>query len=80
MADQTLSERLGVLIRERREIERLSQAKLADLLGVSQPTVSAWERGECIPTLRAILGLASVLGIRMHELAALLHDPNGEAA
>lgn len=80
MADQTLSERLGQLIRERRELEDLSQSKLAGLLGVSQPTVSGWERGDCIPTLRAVLGLARVLGIRMHDLAALLDEPNGEAA
>jgi transcriptional regulator with XRE-family HTH domain len=78
---QNLSTRLGELIKARRLEEAYSQERLAELLGCTQPSVSAWERGEAIPTLKAIVGLARVLGIRMHELAALADgDPEGEVA
>jgi transcriptional regulator with XRE-family HTH domain len=78
---QNLSTRLGELIKARRVEEGFSQGQLADLLGATQPSVSAWERGDAIPTLKAIVGLSRVLGIRMHELASLCDgDPDGEAA
>lgn len=78
---QNLSTRLGELIKARRLEEAYSQEQLAELLGCTQPSVSAWERGEAIPTLKAIVGLSRVLGIRMYELAALADgDPEGEVA
>lgn len=78
-----LSTRLGELIKARRAEEGCSQEQLADLLGTTQPSVSAWERGEAIPTLKAIVGLSRVLGIRMHELASLVDEEpehNGDEA
>ena len=78
---QNLSTRLGELIKARRLEEAYSQERLAELLGCTQPSVSAWERGDAIPTLKAIVGLSRVLGIRMHELATLADgDPEGEVA
>lgn len=81
MAQETPSVRLGELIRARRLEEGYSQEQLAALLGGTQPSVSAWERGDAIPSLKAMVGLARVLGIRMHEIAKLLDGNNdGEAA
>jgi transcriptional regulator with XRE-family HTH domain len=40
---------IGVLIRERRVANGLSQEDLAKRLGISQPTVSMWERGRATP-------------------------------
>lgn len=77
---QNLSTRLGELIRTRRLDEGFSQEQLAGQLGVTQPSVSAWERGEAIPNLKAMVGLARVLGIRMSELAALVDGNHDEAA
>jgi transcriptional regulator with XRE-family HTH domain len=40
----------GETVRHTRERLGLSQARLAELLGVQQPTVSRWERGVLAPT------------------------------
>ncbi len=40
---------LGSLFYELREDTYLTQQQLADMLGVSQPTVSHWEAGKCLP-------------------------------
>jgi transcriptional regulator with XRE-family HTH domain len=81
--ERLISTRLGELIRARRIEEGYSsQEMLAAELGVTQPTVSAWERGEAIPTLKALVALSRVLGIRMRELAELVDDgdDDGQAA
>jgi len=42
---------VGENIRSGREKKSISQKKLAETLGVSQPTVSDWERGRKVPGL-----------------------------
>lgn len=41
----------------------LSQAQLAELVGVEQPTVQRWESGKRLPDLDSLHKLASVLGV-----------------
>lgn len=41
----------------------LSQAKLAELVGVEQPTVQRWESGKRLPDLDSLQQLAKVLGV-----------------
>lgn len=41
----------------------LSQAKLAELVGVEQPTVQRWESGKRLPDLDSLQTLAKVLGV-----------------
>lgn len=41
----------------------LSQAKLAELVGVEQPTVQRWESGKRLPDLDSLQKLAEVLGV-----------------
>lgn len=43
------AEELGSLFYEFREDAYLTQQQLADMLGVTQPTVSHWEAGRCLP-------------------------------
>jgi transcriptional regulator with XRE-family HTH domain len=45
-----------------------SQAELAKRLNVHVMTVSRWERGVEIPSLRTLDRLARVLGVRMEDL------------
>ena len=40
--------------RIRQEMFGLSQKDFAVLAGITQPTVSRWERGECAPTLKEL--------------------------
>src|SRR6185369_6894411 len=40
-----------------------SQAKLAELVGVEQPTIQRWEKGKRLPDLDSLKTLAEVLGV-----------------
>ena len=55
-------------IRALRETKGLSQAELAEALGLDQTTVSAWERGISEPTLFNLRRLAAVLGVEPGDL------------
>ena len=55
-------------IRALREAKGLSQAELAEALGLDQTTVSAWERGVSEPTVFNLRRLADLLGVEPGEL------------
>lgn len=46
----------------------MSQKELADALGVTQGTVSAWESGRWDPTVENLRAVAKVLGVTVDEL------------
>lgn len=52
---------LGTLLRRLRQSKRLSQAEVADALGVHQTTYSDWEKDEVSPKWSQIFQLATVL-------------------
>lgn len=72
-ADTSLATRLQRLRKER----GISQAHIATKLGVSKPTVWAWEHGRARPAESRIADLASVLGVTSAEL--LSGQPGGES-
>lgn len=45
-----------------------TQKELADLVGVSEMTISNWETGKTAPSIRLWKKLADVLGIAMQDL------------
>ena len=51
---------LGERIKEQRELKRLSQKGLADIIGVSASIVSNYENGERTPSLDILMALARV--------------------
>lgn len=51
----------------RRTKAGLSQAQLAEQLGVSQSTLSKWESGECNFRLSTLVSIAGKLGIEMQS-------------
>ena len=53
----------GSIIRERREMMKMSQQELADQLRVRQSAVSGWERGYRIPSRRNLALLCDVLAL-----------------
>lgn len=55
-------------IRELRERRGLSQSQLADMLGVSRPTVIYWEQGKSMPHVKYIKSLASILKCKVSDL------------
>lgn len=61
--------RLGKLIRAKRTERRLNQIALAAAAGVTQPSISEWERGEKTPSLQSLLKLRDALGIAPDEFS-----------
>ena len=58
----------GVTIRQLREERGLTQAELAERIGVSSKTVSKWETAKGLPDISLLQPLAKALGISVIEL------------
>ena len=61
----------GALIKASRQRSGLSQRAFADLIGIAQPTLSAYESGRRQPTLPTLLSLLNRAG---HDLRLELVD------
>ena len=59
---------IGNFIGKKRKELNLTQAQLADKLGVSNKTVSKWENGKCMPDYGVIQPLCTELGVTVSEL------------
>lgn len=66
----------GTTIRKLREKKNLTQAELAERIGVSSKTVSKWETGKGLPDISLLQLLAQVLGISVIELMNGEHITN----
>lgn len=60
---------VGEKIKTARTEKGLSQRKMAELLGVSQPAYLEWEHGDSVPNWARMKSIAKVLGISLDELA-----------
>lgn len=60
--------RTGALIRKLRLEKGLTQARLAQMLGVGDKAVSKWERGEGCPDVSLLKELSSALGVSLNGL------------
>ena len=58
----------GNTVKSLREAKKLSQAELAETLGVSNKTVSKWETGKGLPDISLLQPLAHALGVSLIEL------------
>ena len=58
----------GATIRQLRERRKLTQAELAEKIGVSSKTISKWETGKGLPDIALLEPLARSLGISVIEL------------
>lgn len=59
---------IGRYIAEKRRIKNLTQAQLAEQLGISDKTVSKWECGRSMPDYALIQSLCESLDISVSEL------------
>ena len=66
----------GAAIRELREEKGLTQAELAERIGVSSKTVSKWETAKGLPDIALLKPLAQALGISLIELMNGEHITN----
>jgi len=63
--------RLVVALRRYRSAAGLTQARLADAVGVSRKTINTIENGVFVPSTILALRLARHLGVSVHDLFAL---------
>ena len=72
----------GATRKELRESRKLTQAELAERIGVSSKTVSKWETGKGLPDISLLQPLAQALGISpngiLGDFDSLGHAPEGE--
>ena len=58
----------GAAIRQLREKQNMTQAELAEKIGVSSKTISKWETAKGLPDITLLQPLAQALGISVIEL------------
>ena len=66
----------GSTIKQLREKRNLTQAELAEMLGVSSKTISKWETAKGLPDISLLQPLAQALGISLIELMNGEHITN----
>lgn len=69
-----MTDRLENRVREVREAKGLTQAQLAELIGVSRKTVNTVENGVFVPSTVIALKLAQALGQSVEALFSLPGD------
>lgn len=60
--------KIGKFIAEERKSKEFTQRELADKLGISDKTISKWERGNGFPEISLLLPLCKELEITVNEL------------
>ena len=60
--------KIGEFISSQRRKNNLTQAALAEKLGITDRAVSKWERGKGLPDTSLMLDLCEILGVTVNEL------------
>ena len=66
-----MDERLSTTLKVQRAMRDLTQADLADMVGVTRKSINAIEAGRMVPSTVLALKLAQVLGTTVEELFKL---------
>lgn len=62
--------KIGKYIADKRKRLGMTQKQIAEKLGMSDKSVSKWERGICLPDVSVYLELCDILGISINEFLA----------
>lgn len=60
--------KIGKFIAEQRKSRGMTQAMLAEKLGITDRAISKWERGKGMPDVSLMIELCEILGITVNEL------------
>ena len=66
-----MSNIIGERIRETRIEQKISQTRFGDMLGVSQDTISLWERGKSLPAVQDVIQICTTFHIESDYLLGL---------
>jgi len=61
-------EKIGAFIQKKRKEKKITQQELAKKLGVSNRTISNWEKAKCLPDYNLLIPLTKELDISVSEL------------
>ena len=75
MTDRTI---IGQRIAELRKQKGLTQAELADMLGVTHQAVSQWERSETLPDILTLPRIAEIFGENINAILGLEETKTAE--
>lgn len=62
------AKKIGVLLRELRKEHGMTQRELANVLCVSDKTISKWERGNGCPEVSLLSAISKVFNVDIHQL------------
>lgn len=62
--------KIGKYIAGKRKAHGMTQAQVAEKLGMNDKSVSKWERGICLPDVSVYMSLCEILGISLNEFIA----------
>lgn len=62
--------KIGKYIASKRKALGMTQAQVAEKIGMSDKSVSKWERGICLPDVSVYMELCEILGITLNEFIA----------
>ena len=68
--------KVGKLIFDLRKEKNMTQKNLADAMGISDRTISKWERGLGCPDISLLNDLSEVLGVNIRKILSGNLDPN----
>ena len=63
-----IAKKIGERIAQQRRLAGLSQARLAEKVGVAPETISRLETGAAVPSVESLVSVAGELQIELHEL------------
>jgi transcriptional regulator with XRE-family HTH domain len=66
--------KVGAYITILRKTKKMTQSKLAEILGIRHQAVSNWERGAALPDVTLLLDLAAALGTTVDNLLSAGRD------
>ena len=66
--------KIGQFVAQRRKNVKLTQAQLAEKLGITDKAVSKWERGLTMPDVSIMQDLCDILGITVNDLIVVFHS------
>ena len=69
---------IGKRLRALRESLSLSQAKLAELLGITQSSLNRYENGQATPTVELLRKYADYFDVSMDYIFARCDEPQGK--
>ena len=75
--------KIGNFIMTERKAKKLTQAKLAEKIFVSEKTISKWEKGKSLPDTNTLPKLCEILGVSLNELLSgekIIKENNNQKA